>query len=53
MVYYKLVKITINASNFVKLIINIVIRYYSLLDSIINQKFFFYLISLVIVILFF
>ena len=39
MINYKLVKITINALNFIEVIIDVIIRYYSLLDLIIiNQK---------------
>ena len=38
MIYYNLVKITINALRFVKVIIDMVIRYYGFLDSIIISK---------------
>ena len=42
MIYYKLIKITINISSLAKVIIDIEIKYYSLLDSIvINKKSFF------------
>lgn len=34
---YKLVKVTINALGFAKIIINIVMHYYSLLDLIVND----------------
>ena len=37
MVYYKLVKVIINALWLVKVIINMVIQYHSLFDSIIND----------------
>ena len=37
-IYYKLVKITINALYLVEIIINIVINYYSFLDSIVINK---------------
>ena len=44
MIYYKLVKVIINALGLAKIIINIVIKYYGLLDLIIiNQGFFFIL----------
>ena len=32
MIHYKLVKVTINALGFAKVIINVVIRYHNLLD---------------------
>ena len=39
MVNYKLVKITINAPDHVKVIIDVIVRYYGLSDSIvINQR---------------
>ena len=38
MVYYKLNKIIINTLDFIKVIINKIIRYYSLLNSIIIDK---------------
>ena len=38
MVYYKSVKITINAPGFAKVIINVVMRYHGLLDSIVINK---------------
>ena len=38
MIYYKPVKITINALSFTKIIINIVIRYYDLLNFIILDQ---------------
>lgn len=38
MVYYRSVKVTINVLALAKLIINIVIRYYDLLDSIIINQ---------------
>ena len=38
MVYYKLVKITIDTLSLAKLIINIVVRHYGLSDSIITDK---------------
>ena len=42
MVYYKSIKITINISAFAKVIVNVVIRYYGLLDStVINRRSFF------------
>ena len=37
MVHYKLVKVTIGAPRLIKVIINIVIRYYGLLDLIITN----------------
>ena len=37
MVYYKLVKVTINVSGLVKVIIDMVVRHHSLLDSIISD----------------
>ena len=36
--YYKLVKITINASSLAKIIINMIMRYYGLLDSIFTNQ---------------
>lgn len=38
MIYYKLVKITINTSGFTKVIIDIVIKYHGLPDSIITDQ---------------
>lgn len=38
MVYYKLVKITINAANLAKVIINTVLRHYGLPNSIVNHQ---------------
>ena len=41
--YYEPIKVRIDAPDFIKIIIDIVIRYYGLLDSIItNSGFFFY-----------
>ena len=37
MVHYKLVKVIINAPKLAKVIINMVVQYYDLLDSIIND----------------
>ena len=37
MVYYKLIKITIDVSDFVEVIINIVVRYHGLLNFIITN----------------
>ena len=43
-VYYKLIKIIINILDFIKVIINVIIKYYNLLNLIvINQRFFFIL----------
>ena len=42
MVYYKLVKVTINASGLAEVIINVVVKYHGLPDSIVtNQGLFF------------
>ena len=38
MVYYKPVKVTINASSLAEVIINVVIRYHSLLDLIVTNR---------------
>ena len=38
MVNYKSVKITINAPGFIEIIINIVVKYYRLLDSIVTDR---------------
>lgn len=37
MIYYNLVKVTINIFCFAKVIINIVVRYHSLFDSIVSD----------------
>lgn len=41
MIYYKLVKTIINLAGLAKVIINIVVRHYNYLDSIISNKAFF------------
>lgn len=38
MVYYKLVKVTIDAPSLAEVIINVVVRHYGLLDSIISEQ---------------
>lgn len=38
MIYYKLVKIVINILSLVKVIFNIIIKYYNILNFIINKK---------------
>ena len=42
MVYYKLVKITLNAPRFVKVIIDVVMNYHSVINSIVTNKGFFF-----------
>ena len=37
MVYFKLVKVTINTSSFAKVIIDVIIRHYDLLNSIVTN----------------
>ena len=37
MIYYKLVKITINTSSFTEIIINVVVRHHHFLDSIVTN----------------
>ena len=37
-IYYKPVKVTIDASSFAKVIINVVVRYYGLLDLIVTNR---------------
>ena len=43
MVYYKLVKITFNVSRLAEVIIDVVVRHHSHPDSIVTNKFFFFI----------
>ena len=38
MVHYKLVKVTIDAPGLAEMIIDVLVRHYSLLDSIVNDR---------------